>query len=268
MLSDKKVIIAYLYTKFDVPENLINFLHHHKINYPGYDYKLLICFKLLAKKEINSLRKITSMIDHIEFIDPNKLNDFDFGSYKRIAEKFPNNPIFFTLGHSYPVSKNWLKKIMLHFNKKTFIGTSVSNESLYSSFIKKKGFKTIFNLFNFFFFKKNFHPLPNPHIRTINFILYGHEYLNFAKNKQFHNKKDAWICESGFSGMTNYYKNKKFIIMTVNSEGKSFTSENFKQSETYCFKKQAKQLFSDKHSRKYDHLNEIEKLKISNNVWG
>ena len=268
MHNDKKVIIAYLYTKFDVPENLKNFLLNLKINKPGYEHKLLICYKLLAVSEINVLRKITNAIDHIEIIDKNELNDFDFGSYKRIAEKFPNNPIFFTLGHSYPVSENWLKKIMVYFNKYTFIGTSSSNESIYSSFVEKKGFKTIFNLNNFFFYRKNFSPFPNPHIRTINFILYGNEYLNFVKDKTFFNKKNAWICESGFIGMTNYFKNKQFKIFTVNSDGMSFTQENFKYSETYCFKNQNKQLFSDKHSRKFDQLNRVEKLKISNKVWG
>ena len=268
MHNDKKVIIAYLYTKFDVPQNLINFLHYHKKNKPGYAHDLLICYKLLTENEINELRIITNSIDHIEFIDKNNVNDFDFGSYKRIAIKFPNNPIFFTLGHSYPVSENWLRKIMFYFNKDTFIGTSTSNESLYTSFVKKKGFKTIFNLSNFFFYKRNFHPFPNPHIRTINFILYGSEYLEFIKNKLFNNKKDAWICESGLLGMTNYFKNKRFKIFTINSDGTSFSTEKFKYSETYCFKNQNKQLFSDKHSRKFDQLNEIGKLEISDKVWG
>ena len=268
MINDKKVIIAYLFTKFDSTENLINFVKFYKNNPPGYNHNLLICYKLLSINEINILREITKKITHIEFIDPNTLNDFDFGSYKRIAEKYPKLPIFFTLGHSYPVSKMWLKKIMSHFNKHTFIGTSASNESIFSSFKIKKKIKLIFNLKEYFFLKNNFKQFPNPHIRTINFMLYGKDYLDFINNKLPINKKDAWVIESGFKSMTNYFKNKGFRILLINSDNDYYSINNFKLSDTYCFKNQSKQLFSDKHSRKYDNSSFLEKIKISNKVWG
>ena len=256
MINDnQKVIIAYLYTKFDITENLLNFLNHYKKNPPGYDHELLICYKLLSSNEINSLRNITSDFKHIEFIDPNINNDYDFGSYKRIAIKYPNKPIFFSLGHAYPVSSLWLKKLMNHFDKSTFIGSSASNESIFSSFMNKKKFKLVFNIREFFFLKKNFKTFPNPHIRTINFILYGRDYLSFINSKVFDNKKDTWIAESGFNGMTNFFLNKSFKVLTVNSDGESFTPNEFKYSETYFYKNQSKQLFSDKHSRKFDKMN-------------
>ena len=47
-----------------------------------------------------------------------------------------------------------------------------------------------------------------------------------------------------------------------------FSINNFKLSESYCFKNQSKQLFSDKHSRKYQSLNSSDKLNVSKNVWG
>jgi hypothetical protein len=268
MTDEKKVILAYLYTKFDTIESLENFINFYKKNPPDYNHDLLICYKLLNNEEINILRKTTITINHIEFIDPNTLNDYDFGSYKRIAETYPNSPIFFNLGHAYPVSKMWLKKIMSHFNKKTLIGSSASYESIFSSVKIKKKFKFLFNLKNYFFLKKNFKEFPNPHIRTINFILYGRDYLNFITDKSFFNKKDAWMSESGFDGMTNFFKNQKFNILIVNSDNEAFSLENCKFSETYCFKNQSKKLFSDKHSRKYDDASDINKLRISKNVWG
>ena len=143
MSTNDKVIIAYLFTKFDVKENLINFINYYQKNPPGYEHILVICYKLLEIDEINFLRKIANKVPHIEYIDPIRVNDFDFGSYKRIAEKYPNLPIFFTLGHSYPVSQNWLKKLMKHFNKKTLIGSSASYESIFSSFISKKRLKIL-----------------------------------------------------------------------------------------------------------------------------
>jgi hypothetical protein len=267
MSDKKKVIIAFLYTKWDVEKNLINFLNYNSKFKPGYEYDLIICYKLLSSNQIDNLRKITSKYSHKEIIDESDANDFDFGSYKRIAEKYPNNLIFFALGHSYPVANDWLKKIMMHFNENSFIGTSASNESLYSTFIKKKKFRVIFNLFNYFYLKKNFKPFPNPHIRTINFLLLGKEYLEFVKFKNFNNKKDAWNTESGVDGLTNFFIKKKYNVLVVNSEGKAFSPNEFKNSETYCYLNQSKQLFSDKHSRKYDQLTDTNKLKVSNDVW-
>ena len=267
-MSNKKVIVVYLYTKFDLVENLINFIDFYIKNPPGYKHKLLICYKLLKKEEIKLLRKKTKLIKHAEFIDPVKLNDYDFGSYKRIAKLYPNFPIFFNLGHAYPVKKNWLKMIMSHFKNKTMLGSSGSNESIFSSVLKKKKFKIIFNLKNYFFLKKNFKEFPNPHIRSINFLLYGKDFLDFVKDKHYFTKKDAWISESGYNGMTNFFIGKKFNIFVINSDNKKFPINHFKSSETYCFSNQKKKLFSDKHSRKFEIAKYIEKLKIQKNVWG
>lgn len=267
MSNNKKVIIAYLYTKFDILDNLLNFVNFYKKNQPGYNHDLVICYKLLDNDEIKKLRNITRNVPHIEFIDDHKLNDYDFGSYQRIAKKYPEYPIFFTLGHSYPVSSNWLHKIMSHFQRNTLIGTSGSFESIFSSFKNKKKIKLLLNLKEYFFLKKNFKEFPNPHLRTINFILYGKDYLEFIENKFLNNKKDAWICESGFNGMTNFFINKSFKVLVVNSDNKAFSLNEFKLSESYCFKDQSKQLFSDKHSRKYDSLTSNDKLNISKKVW-
>ena len=268
MSNEKKVLIAYLYTKFDIKESLVNFINFYKKNPPGYNHDLLICYKLLNDEEINILRKITIKIKHIEFIDHNTSNDYDFGSYKRIAEIYPNSPIFFNLGHAYPVSKMWLKKMMSHFNEKTLIGSSASYESIFSSVKIKKKLRLLFSLKNYFFLKKNFKEFPNPHIRTINFILYGKDYLNFIADKSFFNKKDAWMSESGFNGMTNFFKKQNFNILVVNSNNDAFSLEQCKFSQTYCVENQSKKLFSDKHSRKYDDACDAERLKISRNVWG
>jgi len=263
----KKVIIAYLFTKYDNKENIAFFVKNILKYKPGYPSKILICFKLLSKNEIliakNYLKKIKCEI----FIDKYKKNDFDFGSYKRIAKKYKDNLIFFCLGHAYPISNNWLKKIMNHYNNKTIIGTSASNESMLNSFITKKKIKLIFNIKKYLFFKKNFCKFPNPHIRTINFLIKGNEFLNFIKDKPISNKMDTWQIESGKSNLTNYFLSKNYKILIVNSEGKSFSINNFKESETYFYKNQKKSLFSDKHSRKFFKMSFLQKKIAQKKVW-
>ena len=119
----QKPIVCYLFTKF------------------GYDHDLIISYKLVNKAKIKDLNEKFYNIDYQVFIDPVTKNDFDFGTYKRISEKFMDRDILFINSHSYPICDDWLKKLMKYKGEKTLIGTSASNESLYSSIKLKKKYK-------------------------------------------------------------------------------------------------------------------------------
>ena len=125
----------------------------------------------------------------------------------------------------------------------------------------------IYNFKNFFF-KKNFKPFPNPHIRLPAFFLHQKDFLEFLKYKNYQNKKDAWITEAGKEGMTNFFKEKNYKIYLINSNSNKFYLDNMKASETYCFKNQDKLLISDRHTRKYDLLTQLEKDKMIEKIWG
>ena len=108
----RKTLVVYLYTKFDNINSLINF----KLNYlkfdSGYSHDLLICFKLLTKHDLELTKKQLYGINYISFIDDEKKNDYDFGSYKRVAQKYKERDIFFINSHSYPIFEKWLQKLM------------------------------------------------------------------------------------------------------------------------------------------------------------
>ena len=111
-----KILVCYLLTKFDNKKTLLNFIYNYKKNNSGLKHNLLICFKLLNSIQINSFKNILSNIEYIDYIDNSKLNDYDLGSYMRVAQKYPSFIILFLNSHSYPIRKNWLKKM---FNFKT-----------------------------------------------------------------------------------------------------------------------------------------------------
>ena len=116
-MNDYK-FVCYLYTIFDERKTLINFVNHYKKYKPGLNHKLVICFKLFSLNEVIELRKYLKDINYIEFIDPGKNNDWDFGSYRRVSKFFYDKDILFLSSHSYPVSSNWLKKLFLFKKKK------------------------------------------------------------------------------------------------------------------------------------------------------
>ena len=169
----KNILVCFLFTGFDNTRELINFVKHYKKYSSGASHKLLICFKLIDTKKIIYLRKHLKVINYIEFIDPCDVNDYDFGSYKRVSKLYRNYNILFLNSHSYPITNSWLSKLLKHFNDKTLVATSASYESLYTSLKLKKFYKFFSYLVKKIYYKKNFHSFPNPHIRTANFLIKG-----------------------------------------------------------------------------------------------
>ena len=265
---NKKILVCYLFTYFDDKQSFINFLKHYKTNTAGANHTLLICFKLLNKQKILFYRNMLKSIKYIEFIDPVLFNDFDFGSYKRVSEKYRSYTIFFLNSHSYPIKKNWLKKLLYYYKEKTLIGTSASYESLLTSLKFKKVHKIISFLIKLIRYKKKFTTFPNPHIRTSSFLIKGEDFISFIKNKKITNKEDAWFTESGLNSLTNYFKRKKYNIFIINSDGHKFTENNWMLSETYNYSTQSKSLISDKHTRKYLKLSNQKRLSASYTSWG
>ena len=261
-------LVCYLFTKFDELNSIKEFIKHYKKHHSGSKHTLLICYKLLDKKKIIYLRKMLTNINYTEFIDPVSFNDYDFGSYKRVSKKYRSYKILFLNSHSYPLSNNWLKKLLFHYKKNTILGTSASNESFLTSLKLKKFYKIISFLKKYKRYKKNFFPFPNPHIRTSSFLIRGSDFLTFTKNKIFLTKEDTWMAESGINGLTNFFIKKKFNIYVINSDGEKFSKKNWMFSRTFCYLSKSKSLISDKHVRKYFRLLKVDRLKSQHNVWG
>jgi hypothetical protein len=266
--KNKKMLVCYLFTKFDNKITLLNFVRNYKRYNSGYQHSLLICFKLMNSIQINFFKNILNNIKYIEYIDSSKLNDFDFGSYMRVAQNYPAFTILFLNSHSYPIKNYWLKILLTHYNPKTLIGTSASNESLLTSLKFKKIHKIISFIIKFYRFKKRFKSFPNPHIRTSSFLIKGSDFISFIKNKKITCKEDTWFIESGLDGLTNYFKRKNYNIFVINSDGLKFTENNWKLSETYNYLNQSKSLISDKHTRKYLKLSNQKRIFSSYNSWG
>ncbi len=263
-----RTIICYLYTKYDHESSFKNFIYNYKKYKSGLDHDLLICFKLLNKQTINNLSKNLVNIRYIEFIDSSNYNDFDFGSYKRVAEKFPENNILFLNSHSYPISPDWLKKLMFYKNNNNIIATSGSYESLSDSIKLKKFYKIFSYLLRKIKLKNSFRSFPNPHLRTSSFLIQGKIYYEFIKNQKINNKFDTWNIESGKNGLSSFFRNKGFDLLVINSDGKKFVENQWFLSETYNYLNQSKTIISDKHTRKYLKLNSSDQKATQFKTWG
>ena len=263
----KKVIIAYLSSGFVDTKSIKKFLIYFKKNKPGYPHELIICFKLLKKSEKIKRKKLIK--NYKFFDDKEKINDHEWGTLKRLCELNKNKKIFWMNDHSYPVSKNWLKKIMKHDKKKNFLGTSGSFSSHFSnSFFRHKNDNYLTALLKILFFLFSVPSFPNPHIRTTGFLINSNEFIEFMKSKRIKSKLQSFLIESGNNSLTNFFKRKKYDIFIVNKDGQKFSLQEMRKSYTFAYKKQNKFLISDNHIRNYLKLSKKEKIKRSKHVWG
>lgn len=267
-MSKKNPLVCYLFTKYDKVKSYLAFIKNYKKFKSGHKHDLLICYKLLNADQVKILEKKIKTIKHKIYVDPNTTNDWDFGSYGRVAKKFPKRVILFMNSHSYPIKKNWLKIFMNHFDKKTIIATSGSYESI----TNQVKFKRPFNIFSFFKKKikgkKSFFDFPNPHLNTSSFLIHAKDLNNYLKNKKFNTKYETWKLESGFNSLTNVFKRKSYKLLVVNSDDNQFLEDEWMNSETFHYKKQLKNLISDKHSRKYLKLDAKGRARSQKAVWG
>ena len=262
-------IVCYLYTRFDSIQKINDFTKYYKKYRPGLIHKLIICFKLLNFEQLENAQKSLKGIKFESFIDPCKDNDWDFGSYKRVAKKYYDKDILFLNSHSYPICHNWVKKLFLYKKNKTVIATNASYESMLDSIKLKWQIHKIIRYINRKHkFSKDFKNFPNPHMGTNSFLVNSKYFYNYIKNKSLKNKYETLKIESGKNSLTNYFKKKKFDIFLVNSDGNKFNESNWKLSETYMYKNQKKNIISDKYTRSYNAANKQKKNIAMKNTWG
>ena len=264
----EKPIIAYLFSKYDLKKNIFNFIKHYKKYKSGHKHDLIICLKQNSSKKLKIVieKKLSSF--KFKFFIDNEPNDYDWGSYNRIAKKYKNRIIFFFNCHSYPIKHNWLKFFSDNFNSKSVLAPTGSYQSISQSSFNGFYFKNFFlRLFHGISNIRYFNLFPNPHLRSNCFMVSANEFLKldliFCKNKI-----DTWKNESGKNGMTKQFQKKNFKLLVINDEGKSFDIRKWKESETYAFKKQSKLLISDKHTREFDNFKKNYKNKYIENIWG
>jgi hypothetical protein len=265
--------VVYLANYNEGISSFKKFLKYYYIYKPGIKHELIICFKnFLIKNNVKSWKKIVNQnIKYKTFVDEYKIDDYDWGSYRRIAKKNKKKIILFLNSHSYPIKNNWLQLITKHYTKKSLIGCTASYASLSSSFFSSfKYYKINFlksliygfcNLFRFPIF-------PNPHIRSNAFLIKGSDFLSLKLPDLFSHKLQTNISESGWAGMTRQLKKIKFKIILANSKGQSYLEPNWIESEVFSYKNQKNLIVSDNRTRIYKSLSLKDKRIEQKFHWG
>ena len=266
-----KPLVAYVaYGPLGI-EHLKKFIKNYEKYESGFEHDLLICFKNFSDySKIQEWKKIIN-INFIEFYDREIKNDFDIGSYFRIAKKYSDRLIFFLGTYAAPIVRNWLKILINNYEPKSVLGTMGSYASMPSQF-----FNFYYNQYTKFqqirwglYHMIKVKLFPNPHIRTNGFMISAKDFLSlkYDRNK-FVKKIETNYFEGGRFGMSNQLLSKGFKLFIVNSDNKKFDLDDWYKSDTYCLNHQEKLLFTDKRTNEYHLADTSEKKKLTKHTWG
>ena len=272
MIISKEIpIVAYVaYGPFGI-EYLKRFVSSYTKFKSGCKHKLLICFKGFSNTyELEEWKKIINH-DFIELFEKNEKNDFDIGSYFRIAEAYKDNLILFLDTHTRMNCDNWLKIFLDNYRSKRLIGATGSFASISSQFLgfyytQYSKFQQLrWGLYHW----RRFKLFPNPHIRTTGFFLRGLDLLNldFDRNK-FDKKIETNYFESGRKNITLQLKKQGYEVGLVNSDNIFFETSQWKNSNTYCLNAQKKLIFIDNRTEEYNLSDNKKKKKMTKFCWG
>ena len=267
---NEKPLVAYIaYEPYGI-EYLEKFIKCYEKFNSGYEHDLLICFKQFDDRKISQWEQKIK-IDYLKFDDSGQDNDFDIGSYFRIAEKYPNRYILFLDTHTRPNTNNWLKIFTNHYQRKSIVGATASYASLSSQFLNfyytqhtkfqqlRWGLKHLINVKLF----------PNPHIRTTGFFMKASDLLSLKFDRsKFIKKIETNYFEGGRNGLSNISVKNGFELLLVNSDDKVFKVKDWTKSQTFSIENQEKLILIDNRTEEYSNSSDKEKLKRTKFCWG
>jgi len=268
-LKNKPIVVYLAYEPFGI-KFLKNFIKNYEKFPSGFEHELVICFKGFNKKKLKEWEN-SIKIGYVKFDDSNQKNDFDIGSFLRIAKKYSNRYILFLGTYTKPITRNWLKIFLNHYKKNSLVGATASYASLSSMFFnfffdQHSKFQQIKWGLKHLFYVKLF---PNPHIRTTGFFIKSQDLLNLNFDiDKFTNKINTNYFESGRKGLSRKLIKNGFDLILVNSDNESFKIDEWKKSKTFCMENQEKLIFSDNRTEEYENSSTNEKLKRSKFCWG
>lgn len=263
-------LVVYLAYRPYGSDLLKQFVNNYNFYKSGYDHDLLICFKEFNKQTMNLWSSYIPN-NFIKFFDKHNVNDFDIGSFFRIAEKFPNRLILFLNSFAKPKVNNWLKIFVENYHEKSIVGSHGVYASLSSMFFKFQ----IKNISKFQSIKYGLKHLiycplfPNPHIRTTNFLIKSCDFLSLNVNrKKFDKKIETNYFESGRNSISVQLRKKGFDLYVVNSDNKRFAISEWPNSDTFALGKQSKLVISDHRTAFYEKLSAQKKKEMQKIYWG
>jgi SAM-dependent methyltransferase len=252
----------------------------------GYSHKLFFIKKGYQEFE-DEWQKLIAPLSHIDF-DVMEVPDRNYcmGYYRELLEQYPNNYFLFLTAHSKILVDNWLDLYMRHANINRILGATAAycsltksgrKQSFFSQLLKYCSIRSMGRFLYYFGHDPNkdrqfsmFPDFPSISMRTNAFLVPPHilDKINWPCSKSIKTKMDEWIFESGKCGFSTQALKSGMELFVVGADGKKYSIDSWRESETFCSGKQKNLIIGDNHTEKYNNATPKEKKVLREMNWG
>jgi hypothetical protein len=279
-LDERPIAVFYLsYVPFGVrhlKEFLVSYLNYTS----GTSHELTILFNghsneselIIFKNYLES-----SGVEYSILISPEK---FDIGSYFFAASQKKNKYLLFLNTYTRILHANWLYNLY-NCVQKTEVGV-VGCTGAWSDFGGNHlhlGSNLLKRLYSWIVYRFNFYPHIKPHLRTNAFLInrdiflslkYNYpkpSWLFFLKSGLKETKLRSFCFEHGNNSMTNQILRKGLDVLIVDKNGKSYSIDNWKKSNTFWNGEQENLIVQDNQTLYYTNGTELYKATLRFKAW-
>jgi hypothetical protein len=115
--------------------------------------------------------------------------------------------------------------------------------------------------------ERDFHPFPNPHIRTNGFMIERTTMLDLRFDGE-RTKMDSLRFESGKAGMTRQILGRGLEALIVGRDGRGYEPDEWYESRTFRSGEQENLLIGDNRTRQYADGDESFRAFLRQLAWG
>ena len=259
-------------------ESFRRFLDSYREFPAEVDHDLLVLFKAFGGDDLVEHRALLSGIPHQELLVPN--TTLDLGAYFYAARRAEGRFLCFLNSHATVLVPGWLRMLYENVTRPgvAAAGATASWESFYTNYLRRMDevgppkspaawAKHLNRLRKLRSYKANFHPAPNPHLRSNAFIVERARWLALTPGS-LRTKWSSWLFESGKKGLTPQLTAQGMEVVVVGRDGRGYSQQEWPQSRTFRSGDQANLLVADNRTRQYAEADEELKQYLRELAWG
>jgi hypothetical protein len=259
-------------------ESFRRFLDSYREFPAEVDHDLLVLFKAFRGDDLEEYRAHLAGMPHRELLVPNTF--LDLGAYFYAAARAEGRFLCFLNSHATVLAAGWLRRLYENVTQPgvAAAGSTGSWESFYTNYLRRieevgppksltDRAKHLNRLRKLRSYKANFHPVPNPHLRSNAFIVERARWLALTPGS-LRTKWSSWLFESGKRGLTPQLTEQGQEVVVVGRDGRGYPQKDWPQSKTFRSGDQGNLLVADNRTRQYAEADEELRQYLRELAWG
>jgi hypothetical protein len=266
----RPIAVVYLARQADGLDGTQSFVRSYRAFDAGLAHELIVVLKGFDDPAMRA-KAVDAFDGHAcRFIDVED-RGYDLTAYFTVARSLDHPAYLFLNTSSRLLDGNWLAKYAaaLRLPGVGLAGATASYESHWTNF---RGGRPGWHVWIGFsrdgaFYRRNFDPFPNPHVRTNAFMI-ARETLDALELPLIREKKDAYCVESGKASLTRQIRRLGLEPVVVDRTGKAWKKDDWPMSQTFRLGEEENLLVADNQTDHFLNADAERRAILSRFAWG